>query len=117
MKRWSLSEKNSIGKIDHPTNFVDLTLQFKEKQFFLNAEGETGTFPLACTLYKPVLITKLYYFTNLYCILTSTELRDVFGLPRVSPVSPVCLYVCTVYIYVCTVYVRSVAATVFELRT
>ena len=43
--------------------------------------------------YKPVLITNLYHFTNLYCILTSTELRDVLSLPRVSPVSPVCLYV------------------------
>ena len=42
--------------------------------------------------------------------MTRTELRDVLGLPWVSPVSPVCMYVCMVY-------VRSVAATVFELRT
>ena len=46
-------------------------------------EPNTDTFPQTCTLYspvpftnlyplKPVLITKLLFFTNLYCILTST---------------------------------------------
>ena len=72
-------------------------------------------FLLPCALYKRVLITKLYCFTNLYCILTGTELRDVLGLPRVSPVSPVCLYVCMYGIRY--MYVRSVAATVFEVLT
>ena len=61
-----------------------------------NDEEKTGTFPLTWTLYKLVLIIKLYYFTN-----------------RVSPVSPFCLYV--QYMYVCMVYARRVAATVFEL--
>ena len=37
----------------------------RDKPWSWNAEGETSTFPLTCTLYKPVLITKLYYFTNL----------------------------------------------------
>ena len=77
--------------------------------YFWNAEGEIHTLPLTCTLYLPVLITKLNCFTNLYCILTSTEpgeLATYCGLPRVSPVSLLCLYVCSMFYVVCsTVYV------------
>ena len=58
---------------------------------FWNAEGETGTFPLTCTLYKPVLIA-IPQTSTVYLPVRSSA--TYFGLPRASPVSPFCLYVC-----------------------
>ena len=53
-----------------------------------------GTFSLTWTLSKPVLITKLYYFTNLYCILTGTELVRTWFAPGFSCFTflSVCMY-------------------------
>ena len=45
---------------------------------YWNAEGQTGTFILTCTLYTPVIITNQHCFTNVYCSLTSTEPCQVF---------------------------------------
>ena len=39
-----------------------------------NAEGETGTFPQICTLYKLVIFTNQHCSTNRYCLLT-----EIFG--------------------------------------
>ena len=43
-----------------------------------SAGGETGTFPLIRTLYKPGIFNNQRCLTNRYCLLTSTEPRNAF---------------------------------------
>ena len=57
-----------------------------------NAEGETGTFPLTCTLYKPVLFNNQYCFTNQYYHSVHIPARYL-GFARVFPFSVLCTYV------------------------
>ena len=65
---------------------------------YWNAEGETGTFPLTCTLYKPVILINQHCFIIRYCLTSSTELSGVFRFPPYFPCfSPlcVCMSVCS----------------------
>ena len=72
------------------------------RYFSTNLYPLQTTFPQTCTLYKPVLITKLYCFTNLYCILTSTELGYVLsfalGFSCFTLLFVSFMYGCTVYV-------------------
>ena len=86
-------------------NFKIFVSNWQRKDYIVEVlMREKGTFILTCFLAEPILITKLYCFINLYCVLSSTEPGDVFWPPPRSLLVPssVCMFHCLyIFTYIC----------------
>ena len=79
------------------TKWVYLTITIDKKHNSWNAEGETSTLSLTCTIYISSIFTNKYCLTNLYYKLTNTKPDEVVwfrpGIPCFGPLYE-CIYVC-----------------------